>query len=169
MLRPERATRAVAPVPARLAKPAPAPSPAVASVSAAAQAAAASDDRRRVLMAQGLEAAQAGDLREAARLFTRAVDLDPADADAWNSLGVVLIRQEEVTRGMEALRRALRVRSGHLEAHVNLAVALDRQGRSREAVRHYRAFLDRSPEADPRRDRVSRRIAELTPVARSIE
>ncbi len=126
-------------------------------------------DRARGLVGEGLDAARAHDFQEASRLLTKALDLDPSDAEAWNSLGVVLIRQGETTRGVGALRRALRVDPGHAEAHRNLAVALDGQGRCREAALHYRSFMSRSDAANPYREDVGRRLAELQPNGRSCE
>ena len=75
---------------------------------------------------------------------------------------MVLVRQGETAGGVQAFRQALRLDTGHPEAHRNLAVVLDRQGRSAEAVSHYRAFLRLSPESHPTRDEVRRRLAEVS-------
>lgn len=109
----------------------------------------------------GLEAAQRGALADAERLFREALARDERDAEAWNSLGVVLIRQGERERGTDALRTALRLVPTHLEAHRNLGVALDRQGRRGEAIGHYQRFLSLSPAGYPGRDEVRRRLLEL--------
>jgi len=125
--------------------------------------------RARALVDEGLTAARDRDFQEANRLLTKALELDPADADAWNGLGVVLIRQGEVTRGVGALRRALRAQPSHAEAHRNLAVALDGQGRCREAALHYRSFLGQTGGSDPYRQDVTRRLGELQSNGRSCE
>jgi cytochrome c-type biogenesis protein CcmH/NrfG len=150
---------ATRPNPAPVAKP-------VASIPAAAEAATAEPVqsgrlRARALVDEGLTAARDRDFEEANRLLTRALDLDPADADAWNGLGVVLIRQGEITRGVGALRRALRAQPSHAEAHRNLAVALDGQGRCREAALHYRSFLSQTDGSNSYRPDVTRRLGEL--------
>jgi Flp pilus assembly protein TadD len=98
---------------------------------------------------------------EAAVAFRKAVEVDPADAEAWSSLGVVLVRSGEETRGVEAFRRALRAAPGHPEAHRNLAVVFDRQGRGAEAARHYRAFLATSPTDSPDRVSIVARLEEM--------
>ena len=113
------------------------------------------------LLAQGLEAAQRGELADAEGYFRRAVEQDAGDAEAWNSLGVVLVRQGEPARGVEALRKALRLQPSHVEAHRNLGVALDRQGRTGEAAHHYRTFLSLATDAHPGRGDVRRRLLEL--------
>ena len=117
----------------------------------------------RTLLAQGLDAAQRGSLADAARLFRDAIARDAGDPEAWNSLGVVLIRQGDRQRGIEALRTALRLEPAHLEARRNLGAALDRQGRREEAIEHYQAFLSLSPSDHPGRGEVRRRLLELVP------
>jgi tetratricopeptide (TPR) repeat protein len=139
------------PVPARVAAlPGPVPS----AVSAR--------DRIAALMRTGLEAARTGEMDEAAVAFRKAVEVDPTDAEAWSSLGVVLVRAGDETRGVEAFRRALRAAPRHPEAHRNLAVVFDRQGRVAEAARHYRAFLATSPADSPDRAPIMARLEEIS-------
>jgi cytochrome c-type biogenesis protein CcmH/NrfG len=114
------------------------------------------DDRRL-----GLRAAADGSLEEAARLLTRVVARDAADAQAWNALGVTLIRQGDLPAGARALTRAVSADPRLAEAHLNLAVALDRQGKRGEATQHYRSFLDRADSPHPRRDQARQRLAEI--------
>jgi predicted Zn-dependent protease len=118
-------------------------------------------DRVAALMRTGMAAAQTGEMDEAASAFRKAVEVDPTDAEAWSSLGVVLVRSGDETRGVEAFRRALRAAPGHAEAHRNLAVVLDRQGRGAEAAHHYRAFLAKSPANSPDRATILARLEEM--------
>lgn len=118
-------------------------------------------DRVARLTREGTEAAQSGQMHAAAIAFRKAVDLDPTDAEVWNRLGVVLIRAEDVGKGIECFRRALRAVPGHSEAHRNLAVALDRQGRVAEATRHYRAYLSQKGSDGSERAQVLARLGEL--------
>jgi Flp pilus assembly protein TadD len=118
-------------------------------------------DRTAALMRAGMEAARHGEMDEAAVAFRKAVEVDPTDAEAWSSLGVVLVRAGDETRGVEAFRRALRAAPGHSEAHRNLAVVFDRQGRGAEAARHYRAFLATSPTDSPDRAPIMARLEEM--------
>jgi len=113
------------------------------------------------LLAQGLESAQRGELADAEGYFRRAVEQDAGDAEAWNSLGVVLVRQGEHVQGVDALRTALRLQPSHVEAHRNLGVALDRQGQLGEAAVHYRTFLSLATDTHPGRGDVRRRLLEL--------
>jgi Flp pilus assembly protein TadD len=114
-----------------------------------------------MLVQQGLTAARNGDMEAAVAALREATDLDPARAEAWTNLGVVLIRSGEEARGVEALRQALHAVPDDPEAHRNLAVALDRQGRRREAARHYRAFLARSAGDHPDRASIVARLEEM--------
>ena len=148
MLRPQGPARSSA----RGGVPAPVSAPAV-PLAVPAPPAVPISNRVAALMRAGVDAAQSGKLDQAAAAFRKAVEVDPTDAGAWDSLGVVLVRVGDEARGVEAFRRALRAVPGHREAHRNLAVVLDRQGRGAEAARHYRAFLAKSP-ADSR-DRVT--------------
>ena len=156
MLRPQGPARssarggAPAPVSAPAA-PLPVPAPPAVPVS----------DRVAALMRTGVDAAQSGELDQAAAAFRKAVEVDPTDAEAWDSLGVVLVRAGDEARGVEAFRRALRAAPGHPEAHRNLAVVLDRQGRGAEAARHYRAFLAKSPADSPDRATIMARLEEM--------
>ncbi len=112
-------------------------------------------------LARGLEAARRGALADAEQLLRQAVARDGGDADAWNGLGVVLIRQGDREPGLDALRTALRLDPAHGDAHRNLGAALDRLGRRDEAIQHYRSFLALTAAGHPGRDDVRRRLAEL--------
>jgi Flp pilus assembly protein TadD len=118
-------------------------------------------DRVAALMRTGVDAATSGDTPEAAAAFRKAAEIDPTNALAWSSLGVVLVRAGDETAGIEAFRRALRAAPGHPETHRNLAVVLDRQGRGAEAARHYRAFLATAPADSPDRPTIVARLEEL--------
>ena len=118
-------------------------------------------NRVAALMRAGVDAAQSGKLDQAAAAFRKAVEVDPTDAEAWDNLGVGLVRAGDEARGVEAFRRALRAVPGHPEAHRNLAVVLDRQGRGAEAARHYRAFLAKSPADSRDRATIMARLEEM--------
>jgi tetratricopeptide (TPR) repeat protein len=146
--------RPVPSTPARASTPTAAPLPTPAAPPPTAE-------RFAALIEQGYQAAQDGALAEAARLFDKALQLSPRDADTWNSLGVVLIRQGQTGRGIEAFRQALRVNPDDAEGHRNLAIAVDGQGRPGEAAIHYRAYLRLAAPSHPARADVQRRLAEL--------
>ena len=98
-----------------------------------------------------------GSLARAEELLQRAVALDPADASAWNDLGVVLVRRGQHPRGIEAIQRSLALDPQHAEAHRNLAVALEQDGQTLGAAAHYRAFLALAP-GHPDRAQIEQRL-----------
>lgn len=108
---------------------------------------------------EGVAAAQRGAFDEAVRLFERALQANPRDAETWNNLGVALTRQGDVAGGIEAFRKAIALDASRAETHRNVAVALERQGQDREAARHYRAFLSLVPEGHPDRAAIRQRLA----------
>ena len=119
-------------------------------------------ERFEDLVRRGMQAAREGDRAAAIGFLQRALELRPADAETWNTLGVVMVREGDAVRGAGAFSKALRLRPNYAEAHRNLAVVLDRQGRTNEAAAHYRAFLSLSPENDTARDDVRRRLTEVS-------
>ena len=103
------------------------------------------------------EATVLGSLARAEELLERALALEPADAAAWNDLGVVLVRRGQYRRGIEAIQRSLALDPKHAEAHRNLAVALDRDGQTLAAAVHYREFLALAP-GHPDRTQIEQRL-----------
>ena len=157
VLRPQTPARSSA----RVGVPAPVSAPAVLLPVPPPPPAPAVKERVAALMQTGVEAAQNGELDQAVAAFRKAVEVDPTDALAWDSLGVVLVRAGDEARGVEAFRRALSAAPGHPEAHRNLAVVLDRQGRVAEAARHYKAFLAKSRGDNPDRATIVARLEEM--------
>ena len=76
-----------------------------------------------------------GRLNEARREYERAVASGPANAEAHNNLGAVLIAAAEAAGAIEPLQRAIALRPEYPEAYFNLARALAAAGRRDEARR----------------------------------
>jgi len=70
---------------------------------------------------------------EARAAFEQALALDPEHAGAWNGLGALALAQDDAARAAEAFARAVAADAEYADAHHNLAVALERLGRSEEA------------------------------------
>lgn len=68
---------------------------------------------------------QAADLASVEAAFRAVLDLEPRHPDASCNLGVILTRQGRFPEAVEYLKRAIRVKPGHLEAQVSLADALN--------------------------------------------
>ncbi|HYE91855.1 MAG TPA: tetratricopeptide repeat protein [Terriglobales bacterium] len=84
---------------------------------------------------------EAIDPEQARRAYLRAIELEPAHADALVNLGRLLHERGDVADAAERYRRALAVRPGHATAAYNLGVALEDLGRLDEAIDAYRAAL----------------------------
>jgi len=108
-----------------------------------------------------------GRFEEAIEHYTAALRIDPDDADAHNNLGAALIRHAEpvemlksyfqlmaalsydqevgrvsdrhadLVEAIEHFRQALRIRPDYAAAHANWGLALEKQGREREAQEHF--------------------------------
>jgi tetratricopeptide (TPR) repeat protein len=90
----------------------------------------------RALLGRGTELGKQGNLEEAARLFRRAAELDPALVDARFNLAVVLARLGRMDAAIESMRDVLRLQPKDFDAHTLLATWLSEQGRHSEALLH---------------------------------
>jgi protein O-mannosyl-transferase len=79
----------------------------------------------------------AADVAIAVTHATEAIRLNPADADAHNTLGVALQRQGRLEEAAAQYAEAIRLRPGRASAHNNLGTVRQAQGRSEEAAGHY--------------------------------
>jgi tetratricopeptide (TPR) repeat protein len=95
----------------------------------------------------------------AEQLYRRATVADPGYALAFFDLGNVLDELQRLPEAIEAYRRAIRLAPKYADAHYNLALAYERSGERRRALRHWAAYLklDASgPWAKHARDQVAR-------------
>lgn len=79
---------------------------------------------------------------EAASAYRRALDLDPALAEAHVNLGRLLHEDGALQEAEDHYRAALQVDPSSARAHYNLGVALEDVGRTDEATDAYRAALE---------------------------
>jgi len=103
-------------------------------------------------------AAAFGLVDEAESLLRQVVKTAPADAAAWNDLGVVLARRTQFAPAIEALELSVTLDPKSAAAHRNLAVVFEKLGKTAEAALHYREFVALSPEG-PERRQVAARLA----------
>lgn len=87
----------------------------------------------------------AGEERAARSAYRRAVEADPAFADAWCNLGAVEHRLGRRSEAERAWREATRWAPGHVEARLNLAALLEDTGRPVQALHELRAALRAEP------------------------
>jgi tetratricopeptide (TPR) repeat protein len=72
----------------------------------------------------------------------------PANAGAWNNLGIILAEKGDQAGAIEDYRRALALAPAYAYAHYNLGNSLTATGRAGEAIGHYRDALRFHP-GDP--------------------
>lgn len=87
-----------------------------------------------------------GRIEESVANLRRAVELDPAMADAHYNLANSLGAPEQSDEAIRHYRLALAQRPGFVEAHHNLGNLLEKSGRVREAIECYRAALALRPD-----------------------
>lgn len=80
------------------------------------------------------------DFAGAEMLYRRATEADPEYALAFFDLGNVLDEQMRLGEAVEAYRRALELVPQYADVHYNLALAYERLGEARKALRHWLAY-----------------------------
>jgi tetratricopeptide (TPR) repeat protein len=82
---------------------------------------------------------------QAERLYRRATVSDPNYALAYFDLGNVLDELQRLPEAIEAYRRAIRLVPRYADAHYNLALAFERRGEHRRALRHWNSYIKLDP------------------------
>ena len=81
----------------------------------------------------------------AEELYRRATEADPEYALAFFDLGNVLDELKRLPDAIGAYERAIALVPQYADAHYNLALALERQGQRRRALRHWLAYVRLDP------------------------
>ncbi len=88
-----------------------------------------------------------------------AVELDHEYVEAWTQIGCLHEERGELAPALDAYRVALEVHPEYPDAHLFLADALHKQGRTEEAIPHWRTYLlydTRGPWAERARTQLER-------------
>ena len=80
------------------------------------------------------------DFAAAETLYRRATEADPEYALAFFDLGNVLDEQMRLSEAVKAYERAIALVPQYADAHYNLALAYERLGETRKALRHWTAY-----------------------------
>ncbi len=89
---------------------------------------------------------QAGNFREAERLYRRILRRDPRHVDALNLLGVLAAQLGRPDIAIDYIGRALRVDGANPVFHYNIAMAYQAAGDRERAIASYRRAVDLKPE-----------------------
>lgn len=82
---------------------------------------------------------------KAEALYRRATIADPDYALAFFDLGNVLDEMQQLTEATQAYQRAVALVPQYADAHYNLALAYERQGHKRRALRHWLTYVRLDP------------------------
>jgi tetratricopeptide (TPR) repeat protein len=86
-----------------------------------------------------------GEFEVAERLYREATIADPEYALAFFDLGNVLDEMQRMDDAILAYRRAIALVPQYADAHYNLALAYERQGERRKALRHWLVYVRLDP------------------------
>jgi Flp pilus assembly protein TadD len=89
---------------------------------------------------------QCGNSEEAEAAARRALARDPNYAEAWETLGTILVRRRKHEEGCVCYQKAVEIKPEFVQALNNLAVTLNFLGRNQVAMAHYRQVSQLSPD-----------------------
>lgn len=110
---------------------------------------------------EGVNAAQAGKMEEAAHLFEKAIQANPRNAKALNNLGLARRKLGQINEAIKAYKRAIEVDPSFALAYKNLGIALEQNGDKQGAVKAYQKYAGLNPSA-PDLKAVKESISKLT-------
>ncbi|MGB6692310.1 MAG: tetratricopeptide repeat protein, partial [Terracidiphilus sp.] len=98
----------------------------------------------------------------AEELYRQATAADPSYVLAFFDLGNVLDELQRLDESIAAYRQAIALSPRYPDAHYNLALAYERKGEFRSALRHWQAYIkldNRGPWADHARGQVRKLLS----------
>lgn len=100
-------------------------------------------------------AASTGNDELAQRWYAEAVERDPNNPEVLVPAAEFAAAEGDTARAAELLERAVRLKPADVELRLQFAEALESAGRDGDAVAEYRAILEREPENDLARERLT--------------
>ena len=78
--------------------------------------------------------------------FTRAIEIDPKDEDAYRERGNVYLLKGELGKAIEDFNKIIDINPGSVFGHYNRGIALLRKGESERAIAAFTAAINISPD-----------------------
>jgi tetratricopeptide (TPR) repeat protein len=95
---------------------------------------------------QGLQALESGQVRQAADLFRKGLELAPDDPKLLHRLGTALFMEGDASGAVQEFEQALRLAPDFPRAHFGLGMVLNLSGRNTEAIEHFAAAVKYQPD-----------------------
>jgi tetratricopeptide (TPR) repeat protein len=95
---------------------------------------------------QGLRALEAGQVKEAADLFRKGLELAPDDPKLLHRLGTALFMAGDAAGAVQQFQHALRLAPEFPRAHFGLGMVSALSGRQEEAIEHFAAAVKYQPD-----------------------
>lgn len=99
---------------------------------------------------------------QAEEFYRQATIADPGYVLAYFDLGNVLDELERLDEAIEAYEQAVALSPGYADAHYNLALAYERKGQQRSALRHWQCYVrldNRGPWAEHARGQIRKLLS----------
>ncbi len=97
------------------------------------------------LVEAGLASLNAGNAVASIPLFSRAVQQDPQQKQAWNDLGLAYLRTGKLDEAAAAFQKQLEINPADEHANAYLGLALERQNKDTEAAAAFRKQVEINP------------------------
>jgi len=102
--------------------------------------------KEKVLLHKGMDQVKRGEYELAMDYFSRVLEINPENSDAWNNRGVAFFRMGKITEALSSWDRSVELDIGNLEPLRNKAFALRDQGRLEESLQIYDQLVAQSEE-----------------------
>lgn len=85
-----------------------------------------------------------GDFEKAILEYKLAIDCDPRNPETYNNLGLIYRKQNEIFRAKNIFHKGLSIAPDYAPIHYNLALVLEDDGDWKNAIIHFRRFIELS-------------------------
>ncbi|MBT5412637.1 MAG: tetratricopeptide repeat protein, partial [Cellvibrionales bacterium] len=95
---------------------------------------------------KGIKGSDFDQLEQRLNDVSKALSIEPDDADAYNNMGNALKEQGKLEEAIEAYNKAISIKPDYVDAHYNMGIALKNQGKLEEAIEAYNKVLAIKPD-----------------------
>src|SRR5438477_8290910 len=106
----------------------------------------AKSDTAYFLYKESLAAARVGNYAEAVIGLKQLLELEPGHPSAWNELGRIYLRQDQLDSAAASFRKQIEINSSDPYAYNNLGLVLERQEKWDEAIQNFHKQLQINPD-----------------------